>query len=44
LPGASSLYRMAHQVVTLLDPAQILTPERVGGQGHRIDVPAIGVG
>jgi chemotaxis signal transduction protein len=44
LPGTSGLYRVAHEVATLLDPAELLTPEHIGGLGARIDVAASGVG
>jgi chemotaxis signal transduction protein len=44
LPGTAGMYRVQQRVATLLDPAQLLRPEYVGGPGARIDMAAIGVG
>ena len=44
LPGTSGLYRMDQRVAVLLDPASLLTPERVGGQEFRNDLASIAVG
>jgi chemotaxis signal transduction protein len=44
LPGTGGLYRMDQRVAVLLDPASLLTPERVGGQEFRNDLAPIAVG
>jgi purine-binding chemotaxis protein CheW len=44
LPGTTGLYEVDQQVVALLDPAALLTPERVSGHGDRAELTAIGVG
>jgi purine-binding chemotaxis protein CheW len=42
LPGTAGLYQLAQRVVALLDPAALLTPERVGGPEFRADLANIG--
>jgi chemotaxis signal transduction protein len=44
LPGTAGLYQLAHRVAVLLDPAALLTPERVGGPEFRSDLATIGEG
>jgi chemotaxis signal transduction protein len=44
LPGTGGLYRMDQRVAVLLDPASLLTPERVGGQEFRNDLAPTAVG
>jgi purine-binding chemotaxis protein CheW len=43
LPGTTGLYQVDQRVAACLDPAALLTPERVGGQGFHSDLAAIGV-
>jgi hypothetical protein len=44
LPGTAGLYQLDQRVTTLLDPAALLTPERVSGPGFRTDLATVGVG
>lgn len=41
LPGTAGLYRVDDRVVTVLDPAALLTPEHLGGTAR--DLAGIGV-
>jgi purine-binding chemotaxis protein CheW len=43
LPGTTGLYQVDQRVAALLDPAALLTPERVGGQGSPSDLAAVEV-
>lgn len=43
LPGTSGLYRIGDLVVTVLDPAALLTPEQLGGTGAGRDLATIGI-
>jgi purine-binding chemotaxis protein CheW len=40
LPGTTGLYQVDQRVTALLDPAALLTLERVGGQGSRSEPAA----
>lgn len=42
LPGTSGQYRVAERVVTLLDPAVLLSPQRISGQDPRVDLAVNG--
>lgn len=44
LPGTSGLYRLDQRVAALLDPAVLLTAERITGPELRIDSPTVGAG
>lgn len=44
LPGTAGLYEVDDHVVSLLDPAVLLTPERIGGRDFGIDAAHIEVG
>jgi hypothetical protein len=44
LPGTSGLYHMDGRVVVLINPASLLTPERVGGAEFRNDLASFAVG
>jgi purine-binding chemotaxis protein CheW len=44
LPGTSGLYQMDGRVVVLINPASLLTPERVGGAECRNDLASFAVG
>lgn len=44
LPGTTELYRVGTQVAALLDPAALLSPERVRDPGLRLDPTSIGDG
>ena len=44
LPGTDGLYEIDHQVVSLLDPAVLLTAERIGGREFGNDATHIEVG
>jgi chemotaxis signal transduction protein len=44
LPGTTGLYQLDQEVAALLDPAALLTPERVGGPESRSDPATIGAG
>ena len=43
LPGTAGLFHVEHRIAVLLDPASLLTPERVGGQ-DRAELAPIAVG
>jgi hypothetical protein len=43
LPGTAGHYQVGDRIVTVLDPAVLLTPERVGGHEARLDLATIGV-
>jgi len=38
LPATSGLYRLGHEVAALLDPAALLSPERLRGNAQRVTV------
>lgn len=42
LPGTAGSYRLNQRLAVLLDPAALLTPERLGGEAHPAAV-AVGV-
>jgi chemotaxis signal transduction protein len=44
LPGTGGIYQMDERVAVSLDPASLLTPERVGGPEFRNDRAPISVG
>jgi chemotaxis signal transduction protein len=43
LPGTSGLYQVAGRIVVLLNPAALLTSERLGGLELRTDLAAVAV-
>lgn len=42
LPGTAGTYQLLRQVVVLLDPDALLTSDRLGGAGSRVDAVASG--
>ncbi len=44
LPGTAGSYRWGSQVTVLLDPAVLLTPERIGGTDSHGPLSAVGPG
>lgn len=44
LSGTVGLYEVGDRVVSLLDPAVLLSPDRIGGRGFGIDAAHIEVG
>jgi chemotaxis signal transduction protein len=44
LPGTDGLYEIDYQAVSLLDPAALLTADRIGGREFRNDAAHIEVG
>lgn len=43
LPGTIGLFQVGEQIATLLDPAALLMPERLGGVEIRVDPGHVGV-
>jgi chemotaxis signal transduction protein len=43
LPGTTGLYQVDQRVAACLDPAALLTPERIGGYASRSELAAAGV-
>lgn len=43
LPGTAGSYRWGDKVTVLLDPAVLLTPERIGGPDSRSSLSVVGV-
>ena len=43
LPGTDGLYHVDQRIAVLLDPAALLTPDRVGGPAFRPDLATVAV-